>query len=279
MANLDELRAEVNRRLNRVLNQLAYAPMVDVRGVVSPNGVSGGNTPGQDFWSLRIAFEAWRIGNGPISTGKLNVWRKVAHDELKKFQDLIRPGTVIHIRARIANVSPTNGPEALLESFVGRDDSDAELNARAVQLQQPVHYEDPVFGKLTLDRRISIFIGSAVWRGDTVRLYVDAKEPAEVQAALAMAKRLWQAQDDWDQRMRDCAVRELLPLKNENWLMENEAAVSVEEFKQRMKLESISIAPGGSVEFSCADDGMFGEHSIEVNGTITDGPADAHIAG
>jgi hypothetical protein len=253
--------------------------MVDVRGVVSPKPVSGGSSPSQDFWVLKFAFEAWRIGNGPISTGMLQVLRRVAEEELKKFQDLIRPGTVIHIRARIANVSPTNGPEALLESFVGRDDSDAELNARAAQLQQPVYYEDPVFGKLTLDRRISSFTGSAIWRGGTIRLYVDAKEPAEVQATLAMAKRLWQAQDDWDQRMRDCAVRLLLPKKNKNWLMENEAAVTAEQFQQRMKLESISIEPGGSVEFSCSDDSMFGDHTIEVNGSITDGPADAQIAG
>src|SRR5215469_12361991 len=141
MANLNDLREEVNRRQNRVLNQLAYAPMVDVRGVVSPKPVSGGTSPGQDFWILKFAFDSWRIGGGQMSTGVLQVLRKVAEEELKEFQELIRPGTVIHIRARIANVSPTNGPEALLESFVGRDDSDADLNARALQLQQPVYYE------------------------------------------------------------------------------------------------------------------------------------------
>jgi hypothetical protein len=279
MANLNDLIEEANRRQNRVLGQLAYAPMVDVRGLVSPKPISGGSSPGQDFWVLKFAFEAWRIGGGPISTGVLQVLRKVTEEELKKFQDLIRPGTVIHIQARIANVSPTQGPEALLESFVGRDDSDAELNARATQLHQPVYHEDPVFGKLTLDRRISSFTGIAVWRGGTVRLYLHAKEPAEVQATLAMAKRLWQAQDEWDQRMRDCAVRILLPKKNKNWLMENEAAVTTEQFKQRMKLESISIEPDGSVEFCCADDSMFGDHTIEVNGTITDGPTRAGIAG
>src|SRR5215469_18771891 len=107
MANLNDLREEINRRQNRVLNQLAYAPMVDVRGVVSPRPVSGGNTPGQDFWVLRFAFEAWRIGNGPMCTGVLQVLRKVSKEELTKFQDLIRSGTVVHIRARIANISPT----------------------------------------------------------------------------------------------------------------------------------------------------------------------------
>lgn len=279
MANPNDLIEEARQRQNRVLNQLAYAPMVDVRGVVPPKGVTGGNFPGQDFWVLGFAFEAWRIDNGPLITGTLPVQRKVTNEELKKFQELIRPATVVHIRARIANVSRTNGPLALLENFVGSDDSDAELNARAIQLQQHDYFGVPMFGRLTLDRRMGWFTGSAVWRGQTIRFLVEAKEPAEVQATLAIAKRLWEAQDEWDRRMRDCAVRELLPLKNENWLMENEAAVTAEQFKQRMKLESISVEPGGSVEFSCADDGMFGDHAIVINGTITEGPTRAELFG
>lgn len=279
MANPNDLIAEADRRQNQKFAQLAYSPIVDVRGVVSPKPVSGGQFPGQAFWVLMFAFDAWRIGSGPINTGRLPVQRKVAKNEIRKFQELIRPGMVVHIRARVGDVMPAKSPEALLENFIGRDDSDAELNARALQLQQPVYYDDPVFGKFTLDRRISSFIGSAAWRGDTIRLYVHAKEPAEVQATLAMAKRLWQAQDEWDQRTRDCAVRKLLPLKNEDWLMENEAAVTVEQFKQRMKLEGVSIEPGGSVDFFCVDDGMFGGHSIQVNGTITEGPTNAELFG
>ena len=279
MANPADIFAEGNLRHKQLLELLATCPIVDLLGVVSPNGATGGQARGEELWTLRLAFDAWRIHGGGIETRPLTIRRKVTDQELAQFRGLIRPYMVIRIRARVVSPSPFGGPEALLETFVGREDSDAELNAHAIQLQQPVNYEDPFFGTFTLDRRIDWFIGSAVWKGGAVALHLSASAPAEVQAASTTAHRLWQTQDGWDQRIRDCAARILLPLKNETWLGEDEAEVTADQFKQRMKLESITVHSDGSLEFSLADGDLFWGHSIQVTGTISEGPTDAEIAG
>ncbi|HWX23201.1 MAG TPA: DUF2262 domain-containing protein [Candidatus Binatia bacterium] len=279
MANAADIFAEANLLQKQLLDQLATAPIVDLLGVVSPNGVTGGRSRGEELWTLRLAFDAWRIHGGGVETRRLTVRRKVTDQELAQFRGVIRPYMVIRIRARVVSASACGGPEALLETFVGREDSDAELNAHAIQLQKPVNCEDPVFGTFTLDRRIDWFTGSAVWKGGSVALHLSARAPAEVQAALTTAHRLWQTQDGWDQRIRDCAARILLPLKNESWLGEDEAEVTADQFKQRMKLESITVHPDGSLEFSHTDGDLFWVHSIQVTGTISEGPTDAEIAG
>jgi hypothetical protein len=279
MADPSDIFAETNLRQQQLFDQLQTSPIVELVGVVSANGVTGGRSRGEELWTLRLAFDVWRIHGGGLETRTLTVRRKVTDQELGQFRGLIRPYMVIRIRARVLSASPFGGPEALLETFVGREDSDAELNVHAIQLQQPVNYEDPFFGTFTLDRRIDWFTGSAVWKGGAVALHLSARAPAEVQAASTTAHRLWQTQDGWDQRIRDCAARVLLPLKNETWLGEDEAEVTADQFKQRMKLESITVHPDGSLEFSHADGDLFWGHSIQVTGTISVGPTDAEIAG
>jgi hypothetical protein len=279
MANPADIFAEANSRQKQLLGQLATAPIVDLLGMVSPNGVTGGRSRGEELWTLRFVFDAWRIHGGAVQTRPLTIRRKVSEQELAQFRGLIRPYMVIRIRARVASDSPFGGPETLLESFVGRDDLDAELNAHATQLQKPVTYDDPVFGTFSLDRRIGWFTGTTVWKGHPVALHLSAAASADVQAALTTAHYLWQAQDGWDQRIRDCAARILLPLKNESWLGEGEAEVTADQFKQRMKLESVTAHPDGSFEFWHADGELFWGHSIQVNGSISEGPTEADIAG
>jgi hypothetical protein len=63
-----------------------------------------------------------------------------------------------------------------------------------------------------------------------------------VHEALKAARELWQNQRGWNRRIRDYAVQELLPLKNENWLAEDEAELTPDEFKDRMTLESITVS-------------------------------------
>lgn len=279
MATPSDIFAEANLRQKQLFEQLAASPVVDLLGVVFPNGVTGGRSRGEEFWTLRLAFDAWRIQGDGVDPRPLTIWRKVTDQELAQFRGLIRPYMIIRIRARVLSASSFGGPQALLETFVSREDSDAELNAHAVQLQKPVHYEDPVFGTFTLDRRIDWFSGSAAWKGGAVALHLSATAPGEVQAALTIAHRLWQTQDGWDQRIRDCAARILLPLKNESWLGEDDPEVTADQFKQRMQLESVTVHPDGSLEFSHSDGELFYGHSIQVTGSISKGPTDAEIAG
>jgi len=78
-------------------------------------------------------------------------------------------------------------------------------------------------------------------------------------------------------RVKDSAVQELLPLKNDAWLGDDETEFSPEEFKSKMTLQSISIHPDGDFDFWHDDGDLFWGHSIQVSGSLADGPTAADI--
>jgi len=279
MPNPADIFAEAKLKQKKLLEQLAAAPISEVIGVVSAMGTTGGRSGGEELWTLKTSFEAWRIHGGPLQTRPLTIRRKVTDTDLKTFQSAMPEYSIVRIHARVINESTFGGPEALLEHILGLDDSDAELNLFATKLLEPVTFEDPTFGTFTLNRRINWFTGKAIWRGNPIDLTLSAKAPAEVQAALKTAHSLWQSEGVWDQRVKDYAVLRLLPLKNDDWLDEDEDEVLPDQFKERMKLNSITVRPDGRFEFWHGDDDMFWGHAIHITGSLSKGLTGADTPG
>lgn len=263
-------------RQQRLLDQLAVSPVVEVSGVVSANGATGGRFRGEDQWTVSFAFDAWRIGTTEIQTVPLRISRKVTDEELERFRSTINPYTVVRIRARVGELA-CGGYQGLLEDSIGLYDSDADLNQTAEQLQQPVTLEDADFGTLTLHRAVDWFSAAVVWDGKPISLSLSDAD--NVEDSLKVAKDLWKCQGEWNRRILEFAVQKLLPLKNENWLEEDEAELSPDEFKDRMSLESITVYPGGAFDFWHNDGDLFWGHSIQINGNLSDGPKHADIPG
>jgi len=270
---------EAKARQEQLLKRLASAPPVDLLGVVDPGGATGSMFQGEERWTLKLKLEAWRIPGAEVQVSPLIVHRSVSKDELANFRGLITPYTVIRIRARVVPDAALGGSAALLEEFIRIENSDKDLNDYATQLQKPVNHEDPVLGTFTLDRRISCFTGHANWNGNQISLHLSAREPGEIEAALKTAHSLWKSQNEWDRRIREYAVKALLPLKNKNWLAEDENAVTPDEFERRMALESVTVHPDGSFEFWHRDGDLFWGHSIQISGNLSEGPTGADIPG
>jgi len=279
MPNPAEIFGEARLKQQKLLEQLMASPIVEVIGLVSAMGTTGGKLGGEELWTLKATLEAWRVHGGPLQTSPLAIRRKVTNAELKTFQAVMPEYSIIRIHARVIKESPFGGPEALLEHFLGLDDSDPELNRFATKLQEPVTFSDPTFGIFTLNRRINWFIGKAIWNGNSVDLTLSAKELDEVQAALKTAHSLWESQNAWDERVKDYAVLRLLPLKNDDWLGEDEDEVLPDQFKERMKLRSITVRPDGRFEFWHGDDEMFWGHAIHISGSLSKGLTGADTPG
>jgi hypothetical protein len=268
---------DAERRQSRLLEQLATASISDVVAVVGPNGPGAGRFRGEDLWTMSFTLDAWRVDGGQIQTRPLTLRRKVTDEELKTLQTLILPYEVIRLNARVVADSALGGPQGLLEAFVGRESSDAELNHFAEQLQKPVTFDDPLLGTFTLDRRVDWFTGQVVWAGEPISL--NLSRSADAQAALKTAHALWQNQNEWSRRVREFAVEELLPLKNDTWLDEGEAEQTPDEFKDRMTLESITVDADGCFDFWHNDGDLFWGHSIQISGSLSEGPTRADIPG
>ena len=265
-----------------LIKQLESSPEAEILGVVSAGGVSGAGGSASDknsLWTVLITLSGWRPVGGRFRESELVIRKEVSDKKLKTLMAAMDPYDVVRVRARLAEENVFGFPEALLIEFIGKDESDNELNSYAAKLQEPVTLMDPEFGVFTLERRVNWYEANPVWCGAAVRLTVPAGSPNEIQKSLAAARKLWADQEEWHRRITAYAVQKLLELKNDNWLDEGEAEVSEEEFGRRMVVETISVNPGGSFEFWHDDGDLFLGHSIMVSGNLKDGPKDAGIHG
>lgn len=276
---MNNIFAEANRKLDKLYDELAASPIYELTGIVDPSGVGAAKSAGQELWSLLLTFEAWRISNESIRTDPLTIRRRVTEKELHKFQDLIKAETIILIRARIAENNVFGSPKAQIEDFVALDSTDAQLQRHLAQLQEPKIHEDNRFGLLTFDRRIDWYSAQVKWQGKTINLNLNVESADELDPVLKVAYKLWDNESTWSERINNYAIEKLLPLKNDNWLDGDEPELSVQEFKDRMTLEAVSVYPDGEFEFWHNDGDLFWGHSIQISGNLSEGPTRADIPG
>ena len=94
-----------------------------------------------------------------------------------------------------------------------------------------------------------------------------------------MAHSLDLGQEEWNRRIRDYAVKELLAVENESWIDQDEPELTPDDFKDRMTLESITVDPNGSFDFWHDDGDLFWGHAIQIGGNLAEGPKYADTPG
>ena len=248
-------------------------------GVMSANGVSGGPLQGSDLWTVLFTFLGWRQVGGRLKESELVIRKPVKREEITRLQQTLAHYEVVRVRARLCEESVFDSPQALLIDILGKDESDAEMNAYARKLQEPVTFEDSEFGVFTLDRRVDWFCATPHWGDIRVQLTILKDKVDEMQKSLAVARALWSAQPEWQKKITDYVVAELLTLKNDTWLGDEETELTAHEFIDRMTLETISTRGDERFEFWYDDGDLFCGHAIMVSGNLKDGPDNAGIHG
>jgi len=270
---------EPQRDLRKVLiEELQQRPVVEILGLVDASG-AGGCGWGDDDWELGIGFESWKHIGGKLQQQGLHLRKSVTETELEGLMRQISPYDILHVQARVAEQNVFGRPEALLVHIVRKDIFDADLKKRAAQLQEPVTFKDEQLGVFTLDRKLGWYEAAVCWDSTNIRLSLSVESDDDLAPCLAIVHSLWEVQSVWSARILDYACKELLGLKNGDWLGEDETRLNAEEFKNRMNLDSITAHPDGSFEFWYDDDGLFWGHSIRVSGSLSEGPTSAGIEG
>jgi hypothetical protein len=253
----------------------------EVVGVVHPLGAGGGRAGTETLWTLRFSFSVWRRIGGEIEERQLSIQRPNLSDaELRAMMESIKPYDILRVHLRFDAIERV--PDVLqgeLIEVLGKESSDDELNTRAEQLRQPVTVEHPFFGTVTLNRALNWYEAALPWNSRITRLYLSREGCEKEQELFEIARRLWDQQKRWDKRIRDYAVEKLLGLKNDLWLGEDEKEFTPARFKARMTVESITVYPDGSFEFTYDDGNLFWGHVIQVSGMISGGLTHAGIAG
>src|SRR5262249_12309958 len=162
---------------------------------------------------------------------------------------------------------------AVVEKVLRANRRDETLRQLAQRLQEPVVVSTRRFGDLVLDRQLDWFEGTVKWNRKEVRLYLQRDDDGGIARAIETAETLWADQAAWKRQFEELAVEHLLEVKNDDWLAEDERALTPAAFKKQMKLQTINVAGGGRIEFW--DDGsLFGGHAIVISGTLEEGLTD-----
>ncbi|OWA34034.1 hypothetical protein B9G55_17020 [Saccharibacillus sp. O16] len=119
-------------------------------------------------------------------------------------------------------------------------------------------------GQLEFEELLQWFKGSIHVGERKIRVALNTADRDEALELLPTLFELADALEETDASACRYAAEELLELKNDVWLDEEEEELSEEEFMSRMELESVTLEVEGRAAFWYADGDLFGGHTICV---------------
>ncbi len=240
-----------------------------VQGVISASPQNG--SIDDEYETFHITLEAWRDSEGTAGSQPLTLL--LPTEPGGRYMEL--PAYSI---ARFRVLLSTDRTRAIVKQILKPVLPDEEFEAVAKKLQEPITATHPLIGKMKYDRSMDWFEAKNVdWAGHKIEVVLNVmsdefdKNSNLIDAFLANSA-------TWKTRLEKQAVTDLLPLAKE-WKAEGEPDITQGSLLQRMKPRSIIIYDDGSFAFWYADDGMFGGHSIRIDGSIEEGPTQAGIVG
>ena len=263
----------------RTLGQQFQPQELSILAVTGPVGFSGKKMEDSDLWLATIGLTAWMEEDSPEIHQEEVQLVTLADEKLLGF---LRQRTYPDFLIK-CHVRPSLDGQQLLLLDLPQPGFDPDLKAILEQQKKPDSTYVEGLGTFVLNRQVKWYETEVDWLEGKVRLNFDQGPEEEMKAAQETAKALLSNPADWDARVRACAADQLLELANQ-WATEGENEDEPEEidrdqFMARMELDTIQVSPDQSFLFWFNDGEMFWGHSIQVSGTLSDGPTEAQMEG
>jgi hypothetical protein len=124
--------------------------------------------------------------------------------------------------------------------------------------------DDEVLGHLVYNEGFNWYESDLYKDGLPLAVKIEAGEDGNVSTAFERAKLIFSNFDHYAEAAKTHAVDQLLTLKNDSWLDEDEDPVNPNRFKARMTLEELFFSRDGDVIFYHDDGDLFWGHAIEI---------------
>ena len=253
---------------------------IEIIGVVQPPGPGGAKNGKEQLWSLVFSVHPWKRQEGSLDSRSLRLAQNgFTRDQLRANIDSIKPYTVLRALIRFFEPRPNMLFSAEVLEILNRNDPDTELQALATEQQKPIVVMHPLLGRLTFDRGHNTFQAMVPLAGKPIEVSINAAGEAPDPAVLAIAERFWKDQADWDRRLREFSAAQLLELKNDSWLQDDEKPLTDAEFINKLTPNSMGFEPPDDFTIYYNDGDIFWGHAIEIRGTLSKGPESADIVG
>ena len=249
--------------------------VIEILAVTGASGLGGGKVPKENFWTASIDILAWKEN---IEQSILNIEKTIlrfkADDEfLNEMRSKIKTNSIVKLRVRRGEVG------FLLCEPLECDILDKELKEFLEKQLEPIFYKDEVFGEFELDKSVNVFEKDIDWCGEEVRLSFDNDDESELKSMLETGHALYREQKDWMKKICDFVCDELLELKNDAWLDDDEEEITRDGFIEAIEFCDISLESNGEFTFWFDDGDLFWGHTIIAEGNIDGTFSSAHIAG
>jgi hypothetical protein len=119
-----------------------------------------------------------------------------------------------------------------------------------------------VLGCIKYNNEFDWYQGQIVFHKTQISISIEDTDKLEL--VLTRASSVIENLEHHVQDATEYAAEKLLKLKNEIWLDKDEAFLTTDEFKNRIKLDGVVFSPDGEVEFYYKDGNLFFGHFILV---------------
>lgn len=236
-------------------------------GIVDSKGSSGGRTNQEELWTFRFNLACWYVDSDDIKENQLTLVKKVENDELKVLMDNVKKECTI----RITFNGDLSTGTVELDEIESVDFVDDNLATQLDEIRREVTYEDDELGTFILDKWVDNYCGEINWCGKKASLSLNTNDETELIEILNLYKQNIKDKENMDAKLREYASQELIELKNDYWLDDEEEEMSKETFSRLISLETLSIYPDKSYTFWFEDGDIFWGHSVVVKGDFENG--------
>lgn len=267
-----------DHHLREVDQEIEQSPVTEIIGLLesTPNFIWSRDSPSR----LSFFLPVWKEMGGRPSLIELRIDTLVDEEEANRIKADFAPPQTVHLKVRMVEKGFLGRPQGHLVSVLEFVE-DAELKALGEKRKIPVVHQDGILGNLSLNRDSNCFEGRRRLAGllHAVWITLPAEKDVIPELAMAIARSVWNDRHSWDRKLKKFAARELLEMKNEDWVDEGEGQDPVTEdvFRKRMRLKRIAVESDGTLVFIYGDGNLFSGHDIMVTGTLEDGPVSASI--
>lgn len=261
------------KRLIGGLKSLFGKPRWDVFvGLISENGVVKSRF--EDKYYLTFTLVAYGKNGGEIMEEHVVVRKEIP--SMDYAIEGLEPLTVVKFKGEQVLYHDQNRIE--LKLIIKTNASHSKLAEVKTERQKPVTYESSRLGVFTLYRQVNWFERIVDWNGNEIKLCLSG-ELRTVEGLEETAVQLCEQQEMWDERLRAQISKELLDVKNDSWLEEDEFPLTEREFLACLTLESLTVYGKGEFEAWYNDGDAFWGHAVSVSANVDGTLGDCGIHG
>lgn len=249
--------------------------LVEIYGVVDELG-GGGDASAP--YHRNVQFKTWRIVGGEISSTPLYVREPCNKSDIRPWNRTIKSGNMLHMEIRFTKQFVEEQLRGKVIRYFGKTRKDKELLAAAVD-KRPASLKVKEFPDFHLDRDSDGYATTIAIGKRKVRLLIESDRKRTIENVCRKIHQQGLFKRDYLDRLLAALVKDMLPLKNENWLDEGDKPVTAVRFRKSLSLSEILVTSNGSYECIFDDGEQFWGHDLVVRGNLKSGPKHADLYG